>query len=201
MKITPVKVKSLTYDETIPVWIGIVERNGRLVKATFNITEEPDKKYELFVKNGYLYLKEISPNGGVKVYQVSWEAMDCIESPTNIACTIDTIKLHAILSGKQPPKVKVIDLSQGGDFDVYKESGTYRVVKVNRKSSSANIIAFPKSTGEQQRQQSKLEQHQQQQEQQHIVKSSMAKSSLDIKSILTGLVALLLGLLAFGKKK
>jgi len=195
MKITPVKVKSLTYDETIPIWIGLAERNGRLVKATFNITEEPDKQYELLVKNGYLYLKEISPNGEVKVYQVPWEAMDCIESPTNIACTIDTIKLHAILSGKQPPKVKVIDLSQSGNFDVYEENGTYRVVKVNRKSSSANIITFPKSIKGQQLQKPKLEQHRNQQ-QHHIV-----KSSIDIKSILAGLVAFLLGLLAFGKKK
>ena len=105
---TPVKVRGIQFDPFIGAWIGVAEVDGKWIKATFNVAEEPHYQYELFERNGILHLREIAPSGRRTVYQVPWEALDCERYPTNIACTVDVIKLHAIARGEAPKEVPVI---------------------------------------------------------------------------------------------
>lgn len=197
-----VKVRGLHYEDLAGVWIGLTYRDGNWIKTTFNIATEPDHQYHLLAKNGILYLEDIFPNGVKKVYPVPWEAMDCLDYITNIACSIDPIKVRALAEGKPVPEEKIIYLD-----DFSSQSTTpRRERKPTLPHNGENLLTShlkPQTTIQptlkhgSQPQHKPLPQHAQ-----HTPNKKMYTDNhkLDLKGLLAGFVALLLGLLATKNK-
>ena len=198
---TPVKVRGITFDPTIGVWIGVAEKNGRWVKATFNVAEEPHYHYELFEKNGVLYMREIAPNGRRVVYQVPWEALDCQEFPTNIACTVDVIKLHAIANGQTPPQnVEVVNIAKPSSITT-----TTTTIPSSASETVSDILSQLPTNQSQSNQVSHTTQTTPARERTHNTTVSRGQtatsgSGFDIKALLAGAISFILGLLALGNK-
>ena len=202
---TPVKVRGIQFDPFIGAWIGVAEVDGKWIKATFNVAEEPHYQYELFERNGILHLREIAPSGRRTVYQVPWEALDCERYPTNIACTVDVIKLHAIARGKPVPQnIEVIDISASATTTP-KTKNTYTIPSTAKttisdivSSSIPNTNYTTSTTGSIRRKQ--IERTRSTQAKKVSRTSSSTHSGIDIKDILAGIASFILGLLAFGNK-